>query len=82
MIAGTDFVETEDFFTRLGPFLQRRSAKLWASMTRRAGAPPEPPRIVPDVEVADRLAFDQGSTRFEVIKVPGATSPCCSKRST
>ena len=76
VIAGKGFVETDNYFDELKAFLGRRSGKLWASMTRRAGAAPVPPRIVPDVEVADRLAFTQGGTRFEVIKVPGGETLC------
>jgi len=76
VIAGKGFVETDQFFDDLKEFLGRRSGKLWASMTRRNGPPPVPPRVVPDIEVADRLAFEQGGKRFEVIKVPGGETLC------
>jgi glyoxylase-like metal-dependent hydrolase (beta-lactamase superfamily II) len=76
IIAGRGFTETDDYFERMREFLGRRSGKLWASMTRRDGPPPTPPRIVPDIEVADRLAFDQGGKRCEVIKVPGGEALC------
>lgn len=76
VIAGAGFVETDQYFDDLKLFLGRRSGKLWASMTRRSGPPPVPPRIVPDVEVADRLAFTVGGKRFEVIKVPGGETLC------
>jgi alkyl sulfatase BDS1-like metallo-beta-lactamase superfamily hydrolase len=76
IIAGTGFTETAEYFDRLAPFLARRSGKLWASMTRRNGPPPVPPKIVPDIEVTDRLAFDQGGRKFEVVKTPGGETLC------
>ena len=77
VIAGAGFVETDQYFDKLKMFLGRRSGKLWASMTRRDGPPPVPPKVVPDVEVADRLAFTLGGKQFEVIKVPGGETLCC-----
>ena len=77
VIAGAGFTETDRYFDALKMFLGRRSGKLWASMTRRNGPPPVAPRVVPDVEVTDRLAFMIGGKRFEVIKVPGGESLCC-----
>jgi len=76
VIAGAGFTETDKYFDDLKLFLGRRSGKLWASMTRRDGPPPVPPKVVPDVEVADRLAFTIGGKRFEVIKVPGGETLC------
>jgi glyoxylase-like metal-dependent hydrolase (beta-lactamase superfamily II) len=76
VIAGAGFPETAGFFERLGPFLGRRSAKLWASMTQRNGPPPKTPEVVPDIQVEDRYAFEQGGKRFEVIKVPGGETLC------
>lgn len=76
IIAGAGFTETDAYFRRLDTFLKRRSGKLWASMTRRSGPPPVPPTIMPDIEVADRLPFEQGRRRFEVIKVPGGETLC------
>lgn len=76
VIAGTGFTETAEYFDRLAPFLARRSGKLWASMTRRNGPPPVPPKIVPDIEVTDRLAFEQGGRKFEVVKTPGGETLC------
>jgi alkyl sulfatase BDS1-like metallo-beta-lactamase superfamily hydrolase len=69
-------VETADYFDRLAPFLARRSGKLWASMTRRSGPPPVPPKVVPDIEVSDRLAFEQGGRSFEIVKTPGGETLC------
>lgn len=77
VIAGAGFVETDKYFDDLKMFLGRRSGKLWASMTRRDGPPPVPPKVVPDVEVADRLSFSLGGKRFEAIKVPGGETLCC-----
>ncbi|HSI18914.1 MAG TPA: MBL fold metallo-hydrolase [Sphingomonas sp.] len=76
VIAGAGFTETAEYFDRLAPFLARRSGKLWASMTRRNGPPPVPPKIVPDIEVTDRLAFEQGGRKFEVVKTPGGETLC------
>jgi alkyl sulfatase BDS1-like metallo-beta-lactamase superfamily hydrolase len=76
VIAGAGFTETAEYFDKLAPFLARRSGKLWASMTRRNGPPPVPPKIVPDIEASDRLAFDQGGRKFEVIKTPGGETLC------
>ena len=76
VIAGKGFTETDQYFDDLKMFLGRRSGKLWASMTRRDGPPPVPPRIVPDVEVAGQLSFNLGGKRFEVIKVPGGETLC------
>ena len=45
-------------------------------MTRREGPPPTPPRVVPDIEVADRHAFEQGGRRIEVLKTPGGETLC------
>ena len=71
VIAGKGFVETAEYFDALAPFLQRRSGKLWASMTRRNGPPPTPPKVVPDIEVGNRITFEQGRRRFDVVKTPG-----------
>ncbi len=76
VIAGAGFTETAEYFDKLAPFLGRRSGKLWASMTRRSGPPPVPPKIVPDVEVASVLAFEQGGRTFEVHKTPGGETLC------
>ncbi|MEG3143716.1 MBL fold metallo-hydrolase [Sphingomonas sp. RT2P30] len=76
VIAGAGFTETAEYFDKLAPFLARRSGKLWASMTRRNGPPPVPPKIVPDIEVSDRLSFEQGGRKFEVVKTPGGETLC------
>ena len=76
VIAGAGFTETADYFDRLAPFLARRSGKLWASMTRRGGPPPVPPKVIPDIEVAGVHAFEQGGRRFEVVKTPGGETLC------
>ena len=76
VIAGAGFTETAAYFDRLEQFLGRRSGKLWASLTRRNGPPPKPPKVVPDIEVKDVLAFEQGGRRFEVHKTPGGETLC------
>lgn len=76
VIAGAGFTETAEYFDTLAPFLGRRSGKLWASMTRRSGPPPVPPKIVPDIEVTDVETFEQGGRSFEVHKTPGGETLC------
>lgn len=76
VIAGAGFTETAEYFNKLAPFLGRRSGKLWASMTRRSGPPPVPPKIIPDIEVEAVLAFEQGGRKFEVVKTPGGETLC------
>jgi len=70
------FVDTWRYFHDLGPYLGRRSAKLWASTIKRSGAPPAPPEVVPDIVVDGSFAFEQGGRRFEVISTPGGESLC------
>lgn len=76
VIAGAGFTATCDYFEELGPFLNRRSGKLWASLTRRDGPPPKPPKVVPDLPVTDRHAFEQGGRHFVVVKTPGGEALC------
>lgn len=76
VIAGAGFTDTADYFERLGPFLNRRSGKLWTSITRRSGPPPTPPKVTPDIDVADRHCFEQGGRRVEVVKTPGGETLC------
>lgn len=76
VIAGAGFTATCDYFEELGPFLNRRSGKLWASLTRRDGPPPKPPKVVPDLPVTDRHAFEQGGRHFVVVKTPGGETLC------
>jgi len=76
VVAGAGFAETDKYFDDLKMFLGRRSGKLWATLTRRDGPPPVPPKVVPDVEVSDRYSFELGGKRFEVVKVPGGETLC------
>ncbi|WP_380781028.1 MBL fold metallo-hydrolase [Sphingomonas sp. R86520] len=76
VIAGAGFTETAEYFDTLAPFLGRRSGKLWASMTRRSGPPPAPPKIVPDIDVTDVETFEQGGRNFEVHNTPGGETLC------
>ncbi|HKY93124.1 MAG TPA: MBL fold metallo-hydrolase [Nevskiaceae bacterium] len=76
VIAQRRFVDTWRYFHDLGPYLARRSRKLWANAIQRPSAPKPPPEVVPDVVVDRRLAFEQGGRRFELISTPGGESPC------
>jgi alkyl sulfatase BDS1-like metallo-beta-lactamase superfamily hydrolase len=76
VIAERRFVDTWNFFDRFGPYIMRRSGKLWASTTRRSGPPPAPPRVIPDIVVDGQYAFEQGGRRFEVLSTPGGESLC------
>ncbi|MFT4046420.1 MAG: MBL fold metallo-hydrolase [Solimonas sp.] len=71
VIAEKRFVDNWNYFDRLGPYLRRRSAKLWAGTLNRGAKPPEPPRVIPDIAVDRRYTFAQGGRRFEVISTPG-----------
>ncbi|NGY03947.1 MBL fold metallo-hydrolase [Solimonas terrae] len=71
ILAEKRFVDNWNYFDRLGPYLKRRSSKLWANTLKRGSAPSEPPRIVPDLVIDRRHAFEQGGRRFEVISTPG-----------
>lgn len=76
IIAGAGFTDTAAYFDRLDTFLKRRSGKLWASLTRRSGPPPEPPKVVPDIAVQDSYRFEQGGRRVQVVKTPGGETLC------
>jgi len=71
LIAERRFVDTCRYFRELGPYLGRRSRRLWASTIKRSGNPPQPPELVPDVAVDRRHEFEQGGRRFELISTPG-----------
>jgi alkyl sulfatase BDS1-like metallo-beta-lactamase superfamily hydrolase len=71
VIAERRFVQTWKFFHDLGPYLQRRSSKLWAGTMNRGANPQPPPEVVPDIVVDRRFEFEQGGRRFEVISTPG-----------
>jgi glyoxylase-like metal-dependent hydrolase (beta-lactamase superfamily II) len=74
VLAGQGFVETWRYFNELGPYLGRRSRKLWGGTIKRANPAP-PPGVVPDFLVDRRHAFEQGGRRFELIATPGGESP-------
>ncbi len=74
VIAERRFVDTWRYFHDLGPYLGRRSAKLWRSTIKRAANAPSPPEVVPDIPVDRRYAFELGGRRFEVISTPGGES--------
>jgi len=74
IIAERRFVDTWRYFHELGPYIARRSAKLWASTMKRAANAPRPPEVVPDIAVDRRYEFELGGRRFEVISTPGGES--------
>jgi alkyl sulfatase BDS1-like metallo-beta-lactamase superfamily hydrolase len=76
VIAHRNFVDTWTFFDNLGPYIDRRSGKLWASTTRTGGTPIIPPKVVPDIEFDEQYGFDLGGRRFELISTPGGESLC------
>jgi glyoxylase-like metal-dependent hydrolase (beta-lactamase superfamily II) len=65
------FVNTWRYFRDLGPYIGRRSAKLWSGTVKRGPNPPPPPEVVPDIVVDRRYEFELGERRFEVISTPG-----------
>jgi glyoxylase-like metal-dependent hydrolase (beta-lactamase superfamily II) len=71
VIAERRFVDTWHYFHDLGPYIGRRSAKLWSGTVKRGPNPPPPPQVVPDIVVDRRHEFDLGDRRFEVISTPG-----------
>ena len=76
VIAERRFTDTLRYFRDLGPYLARRTGKLWGSTLRRGAAPLVPPDIVPDLEVDRHFAFEQGGRRFELISTPGGETLC------
>lgn len=74
IIGGKKFSETWQYFHELGPYLQRRSAKLWASTIKRGSNPIPPPKVTPDIAVDDSHAFELGGRKFEIIATPGGES--------
>ena len=71
VIAERRFVNTWRYFHDLGPYIGRRSAKLWSGTVKRGANPPPPPQVVPDIVVDRRHEFELGGRRFEVIATPG-----------
>jgi len=74
IIAERRFVDTWRYFHELGPYIARRSAKLWASTMKRAANAPRPPEVVPDIAVDRRYELELGGRHFEVISTPGGES--------
>jgi glyoxylase-like metal-dependent hydrolase (beta-lactamase superfamily II) len=74
VVAERRFVNTWRYFHDLGPYLARRSAKLWSGTMKRGANPPPPPEVVPDIVVDRRYEFELGGRRFEVISTPGGES--------
>jgi alkyl sulfatase BDS1-like metallo-beta-lactamase superfamily hydrolase len=71
VVAERRFVDTWQYFHDLGPYLARRSSKLWSGTMKRGANPPPPPKVVPDIVVDRRYDFELGGRRFEVISTPG-----------
>jgi glyoxylase-like metal-dependent hydrolase (beta-lactamase superfamily II) len=71
VVAERRFVHTWRYFRDLGPYIGRRSAKLWSGTVKRGPNPLPPPEVVPDVVVDRRYEFELGGRRFEVISTPG-----------
>jgi alkyl sulfatase BDS1-like metallo-beta-lactamase superfamily hydrolase len=74
VIAQRNFAQTWHYFDELGPYLKRRSAKLWSRTMNRGANPPPPPQVIPDIVVDDRHEFEQGGRKFEVFSTPGGES--------
>jgi glyoxylase-like metal-dependent hydrolase (beta-lactamase superfamily II) len=71
VIAERRFTHTWRYFHDLGPYLARRSRKLWSGTINRGANPPPPPQVVPEIAVDRRYEFELGDRRFEVISTPG-----------
>ena len=71
VVAERRFVHTWRYFRDLGPYIGRRSAKLWSGTVKRGPNPLPPPEVVPDVVVDRRYEFELGGRRFEVMSTPG-----------
>ena len=71
VVAERRFVHTWRYFRDLGPYIGRRSAKLWSGTVKRGANPQPPPEVVPDVVVDRRYEFAVGERRFEIISTPG-----------
>lgn len=76
VIAQQRFTDTWQYFADLGPYLGRRSAKLWASTMKRGSNPPPPPKVEPEIIVDRSHTFELGGRQFEVISTPGGESLC------
>jgi len=79
IVGGKKFNDTWQYFHDLAPYLQKRSAKLWASTMKRGSNPIPPPKVVPDITVNDSSVDDSytvelGGRKFELISTPGGES--------
>lgn len=70
------FNDTWNYFHELGPYLEKRSRRLWASTVKRGPNAPKPPKVAPDIEVDRSYSFEQGGKRFEVISTKGGETLC------
>src|ERR1700754_2189141 len=71
VVAERRFVDTWRYFHDLGPYLLRRSAKLWSGTVKRGANPPPPPEVIPDIVVDRRYELEVGGRQFQVISTPG-----------
>jgi alkyl sulfatase BDS1-like metallo-beta-lactamase superfamily hydrolase len=76
VIAERRFVDTWTYFRDLGPYIGRRTSKLWGTTIRRKGTPAPPPEVVPDIIVDRHYEFEHGGRRFELLSTPGGESLC------
>jgi alkyl sulfatase BDS1-like metallo-beta-lactamase superfamily hydrolase len=76
VIAERRFVDTWRYFRDLGPYLGRRSSKLWGGTIKRKANAPAPPEVVPDIAVDRRFEFELGGRRFELLSTPGGETLC------
>ena len=74
IIAERRFTDTCRYFRELGPYLARRSRRLWASTIKRAAGAAPPPQIVPDICVDQHHDFELGGRQFRLISAPGGES--------
>lgn len=74
VIAERRFVDTWQFFDRLGPYLKGRSGRVWSG-TIKGRDTLVIPQVIPDIAVDEQYNFELGGRRFEVISTPGGEAP-------
>lgn len=67
------FTDTAAYFTRLMPYIKRRSGKLWSGTVNGRNNPV--PDIKPDITFDERYSATFGGRRFELISTPGGEAP-------
>lgn len=76
IVAERRFSDTWNYFDELGPYLAKRSRKLWGTTIKRGANPIPPPKVTPDVVIDRQGAFEVGGKRFELISTPGGETLC------